>query len=164
MYKMYRRRASRRKVALITVVAVAGAAAFLGYFSIEAAKNMDVSIYDSTVLSKDDLQTKYNAKLQFKNTSFVPLTVGDTTYSIKVDGDHMGTGMIGSFLIGPYSTVIVDSEFTGDNAVLQKYDNDVPPEHAELAGTTSYNLYVTTLDIPISHSPTAEQIQKFTGK
>jgi LEA14-like dessication related protein len=159
---MRRRNLSRRRIALIAVAAVAGTAAFFAYFGIEAAKNMDVSMQDSTVLSKDDQMTKYDATIQFRNTSFVPLTIGDTTYNINIDGDYLGTGKIESFVIGPYSTMLVSSEFIANNTTLDRYGGEIPHERTQLTGTSNYNLYLTAFDVPINYNPTADQVQKFT--
>jgi len=158
---MRRRHSFRRRMTLIAVAVIAGTALFFTYFGIEAAKNLDVSLYDSTVVSKDHQQTKYHATIQFRNANFVPLPIGDTTYSINIDGEYLGTGIIKSFMIGPYSTTLVNTEFTSNNAVLDRYGGEIPHERTQLTGTSNYNLYFTTFDVPINYNPTAEQIQKF---
>ncbi len=158
---MRRSNVSRRRVAIIAVIAVVGVSAFLGYFGIEAAKNLDVSMYDSTVISKDDQLTKYDAKIQFRNTSFAPITVGDTSYNINVDDEHLGTGTIKPFVIAPYSTMLVDSEFTANSAVLDRYGGEIPHERTQLTGTSNYDLYLTTFNVPFNHNPTEEQVKKF---
>lgn len=159
-----RRNNSSKRIAIIAVAAVVGVSAFYAYFAVEAAKSMDVSMHDYTVISKNDEQTKYNAKIQFKNTSFVPLTIGDTSYNVNVNGEYMGTGTIKPFIIGPYSTMPVDSEFTAKNVVLDRYGGEIPYERMRLTGTSNYNLYLTAFDVPFSHNPTEEQVKKFTNK
>ncbi|MFQ5940445.1 MAG: hypothetical protein ACE5KA_01945 [Nitrososphaerales archaeon] len=159
-----RRSSSRRRIAVTVVAAVAVTGVFFSYFGIEAAKDMDISLYDSQVVSKDEQQTRYNAVIQFRNTSFVPLTVGDTTYNIKIDGESLGIGTIQPFVIGPYSTMLVNSEFTGNNSVVNRYGDEIPHERTQLTGTSSYNLYLTAFDVPINHIPTEDQVQKFTDE
>lgn len=159
-----RRNNSSRRIAIIAVAAVVGVSAFYAYFAVEAAKSMGVSMNDSTVISKDDQQTRYNAKIQFRNTSFVPLTIGDTSYNVNVDDEYLGTGTIRPFIIGPFSTMPVDSAFTANNVVLDKYGGEIPYERTHLTGTSNYNLYLTAFDVPFNHSPTEEQVKKFTNK
>jgi len=151
----------KRRAVMITIAAVAGAIVFLAYFGIEAAKTMDIAMRDSTIVSEDDIHTFYNAKIQFSNTSFIPLSIGHTGYNVNVNGEYLGSGTIESFTILPYSTMLVDSEFTAINEVLDKYDGKIPHEQIELGGTSSYNLYLTTLDVPFNHNPTEEQVKKF---
>ena len=159
-----RRNNSSKRIAIIAVAAVAGVSAFYAYFAVEAAKSMDISMYDYTVISKNDEQTKYNAKIQFKNTSFVPLTIGNTSYNVNVDGEYLGTGTIKPFIIGPFSTMPVDSEFTAKNVILDRYGGEIPYERTHLTGTSNYNLYLTAFDVPFSYNPTEEQVKKFTNK
>lgn len=156
------RKYSSRKIAVITAIAVAGTVAFFAYFGIDAAKNMDISMYDSEVVSKDEKQTVYDATIQFKNTSFVPLSVGKTNYNINIDGEHLGTGTIEPFLIGPYSLILVNSEFIANNSVSDRYNGEIPHERIEITGTSNYDLYLTTFEVPINHQPTSDQVEKFT--
>jgi hypothetical protein len=151
----------KRRTVIIAVAAVAGAIAFLAYFGIETAKNMDVAMHDSTVASKDDVHTFYNAKIQLRNTSFMPLSIGYTSYNININGEYLGSGTMEPFTILPYSTMLADSEFTAINEVLDKYDGKIPYEQTQLEGTSNYNLYFTSFDVPFNHNPTEEQVKKF---
>ncbi|MEM2760011.1 MAG: hypothetical protein QXU32_01175 [Nitrososphaerales archaeon] len=156
-----RRNISKKKIVVIAATTIVGVSAFLAYFGIEAAKNLDVYMHDSTMISKDSQQTKYDARIQFINNSFVPLSIGDTSYSISVNGEFLGTGKIKPFIIGPYGTVVVESEFTGINEVLDRYDGKIPHEQTQLTGKSNYSLYLTTLDVPFNHNPTEDQVKKF---
>lgn len=160
---MRRRRISGKRIIAISLAAGAGLTVFFAYFGIEAARNLDVSMYDSTVISKDEHHTRYDALIQFRNTSFVPLTIGYTTYNISIDDEYTGTGTIDPFMLGPYATVLVNSDFTGNNAVLDRYGGEIPHERTQLSGTSNYNLYFTNVDVPLNHQPTAEQVERFTS-
>ena len=156
-----RRNRSRKGVAVIGIAVIIGIVMVFSYFGVEAAKNLDVSLQDTTVLSKDDHQTIYDVTVQFRNTSFVPLIVGDTIYNINVDRDVLGRGMIKSFVIGPYDTVLINSEFKANNIVLDRFSDDIGFEETYLIGTTNYDLYFTVFDISFNHNPTEDQVKKF---
>lgn len=156
-----RRRYSGKEIAAIAAACIAGTSLFLAYFSVEAAKNMDVSLYDSTIVSKDEQHTRYDTKLEFSNTSFVPLAVGSTDYTITVENNELGKGKIQPFILMPYTTTLVRSEFVADNEVLNKYGGEIPHEQTLLTGSSNYDLYLTTFTVPIDHQPTQEQVQKF---
>tara|TARA_Y100000780_G_scaffold227640_1_gene243756 strand:+ start:5069 stop:5563 length:495 start_codon:yes stop_codon:yes gene_type:complete len=155
------KKSSRVIMISAAIMVVVGMTMFFIYFSIDAAKNMDVSIYDYTVVSKDNQQTKYDTIIQFVNTSFVPLSAGDTIYNINIDGENLGTGTIKPFLIGPYSTILVKSEFTANNDILNRQDGEIPHERTHLTGTSNYDLYLTAFNVSFDHNPTKDQVQRF---
>ncbi len=159
-----RRKRSRRVVAVIAIAVIIGMVMVFSYFGVEAAKNVDVSLQDSTVLSKDDHHTIYDVTVQFRNTSIIPLIVGDTIYNINVDGDVLGRGMIKSFMIGSYDTILVNSEFKANNIVLDRFSDDIGFEETYLIGTTNYDLYFTVFDVSFNHNPTEDQLKKFVYK
>ena len=125
------KKSSRVIMISAAIMVVVGMTMFFIYFSIDAAKNMDVSIYDYTVVSKDNQQTKYDTIIQFVNTSFVPLSAGDTSYNINIDGENLGTGTI-----KPFSPFFITS--------------DMPPQSVDITGTPNAIDSKTALDIPSS--------------
>ena len=154
--------------AVIAIAVIIGMVMVFSYFGVEAAKKkkggVDVSLQDSTVLSKDDHQTMYDVTIQFRNTSIIPLIVGDTIYNINVDGDVLGRGMIKSFMIGSYDTILVNSEFKANNIVLDRFSDDIGFGETHLIGTTNYDLYFTVFDVSFNHNPTEDQVKKFVYK
>ena len=93
------------------------------------------------------------------NFSFFFILINASIFvAIKLDSL---TGTIKPFLIGPYSTILVKSEFTANNDILNRQDGEIPHERTHLTGTSNYDLYLTAFNVSFDHNPTKDQVQRF---
>ena len=148
------------KRALIIII-VLSSIAILAFLQAEAARNLIVQMFDSKIVEKNDSKTTYDLTLTFKNPSILPLSVGDTNYSITVNGEKVGQGRIGTFMLGPFESKAVNSKFVAYTYLVERYKHSVDQDDSRLQGISTYRLYLLALDIPFEHKPKPEQIRQF---
>jgi hypothetical protein len=144
--------------------AVAGAFAILLFLQIDAANNLNISVQDSKLITREDKHSLYDVSLELKNNRFMLLNAGEIKYTIKVNDEILGDGTIKPFYLGAYESQIVHSDFTADNKVREKYRGILSDSDVKLTATSNYKLYVLSFDVPFSHNPTPEQIDKFVSE
>lgn len=143
------------------ILIIAGAIAAFAILEIDAARNLDMVIDDSTLLSRDDNTSLYDVSLQLTNQRFILLSAGQIEYTITVNGEALGTGTINPFYLGPYDGATVGSEFRAHNDVLDKYENTLHRQHVDLDASSTYKLYALSFEVPFGYTPTVEQVDKF---
>lgn len=149
----------RRHVIVIGVVIAS--IVMLGFLQVEAAKNLRVQMHDSTITEKNDDKTNYDLALRFENHSILPLTVGDARYSISVNGERMGEGEMSAFILAPFESRTVNSKFVADTYLVEKYKHSIEQNDSRLSGTSTYRLYLLSMDMPFDHKPSPDQIRQF---
>jgi len=148
----------RRSIIIITVIA---GMALLGFLQVEAARNLTVVLYDSKIIERNDVTTTYDVTLRFQNPSILVLTTGDTKYGITINGERIGEGKITTFTLGPLESKTVNSEFTADTKLVEKYKHSVEQNNSKLNGASTYRLYLFSVEVPFEHEPKPEQIKQF---
>ena len=150
-----------RKKAAAIGIGIAGSFAVIVFLQIDAANNLDILLQDSTLVSKEDNYSFYIVSLHLTNNRFMLLNAGEIDYTIKVNDEILGSGIIKPFYLGAYETKTVDSDFKADNYVRNKYNGMLSDNDVKLTASSNYRLYMLSFEIPFSHNPTPEQIDKF---
>ena len=150
---------SRRRILIIAMVVAS--IAIVTFLQVEAARNLNVEMHDSKIVERNGSKTTYDLTLRLENPSILLLSIGDTSYSITVNGEKVGDGKIDVFMLGPFESKTINSKFVADTSLVEKYKNSAEQNHSRLSGASAYRLYLLTLDVPFDHEPTPEQIRQF---
>jgi len=151
----------KRKKAAAIGIGIAGSFAVIIFLQIDAANNLDILMQDSRLVSKEDNYSLYIVSMHLTNNRFMLLNAGEIDYTIKVNDEILGSGIIKPFYLGAYESKKVDSDFKADNYVQSKYKGVLSKNEVRLTASSNYRLYMVSFEIPFSHNPTPEQIDKF---
>jgi hypothetical protein len=141
------------KKAGIVVLFVLGMSIF-GYSQYASASQIEVSISQSELLNKNDKGSNYNVELQFENPSLLVLTAGETEFFIISNDEIIGKGNLESFTLQPLDNSFVKGTFHTDA-------NSDESHSMRISGVTTYDLLVTSIDVPFVYYPTEEQAREF---
>ncbi len=137
----------------IIVLFVLGIAIF-GYSQYASASQIGVSVTQSELLYENEGGSDYNIELEFQNPSLLILTAGETEFFIINNDRTVGEGQLEPFTLGPLDSSNVKGTFhTGS-------DGD-KAQSVKITGTTKYDVFFTSLDIPFVYYPTEEQAREF---
>ena len=143
----------RSKKAGIVILFVLGMSIF-GYSQYASASQIEVSISQSELLNKNDKGSNYNVELQFENPSLLVLTAGETEFFIISNDEIIGKGNLESFTLQPLDNSFVKGTFHTDA-------NSDESHSMRISGVTTYDLLVTSIDVPFVYYPTEEQAREF---
>jgi len=149
----------RSKVAIVTCIVVA--IGVFGYIEYVSATNLNVSILESKVVQRNENNTLYNMRLQFKNPSLLPLNIGKTDFIISVNGENLGTGTLQPFVVPFIGKTVSQTPFIADNVILHKYDKNDNVPNVKLTGTSSYDVLLVSVNVPFTYYPTQDEAREF---
>jgi len=141
------------KKAGIVVLFVLGMSIF-GYSQYASASQIGVSISQSELLNENEKGSNYNVELQFENPSLLVLTAGETEFFVISNDEIIGKGNLESFTLQPLDSSFVKGTFHTDA-------NSDKSHSVKISGVTTYDLLVTSIDVPFVYYPTEEQAREF---
>jgi LEA14-like dessication related protein len=150
----------RRRNAII-ISSVLGGIAARAFFQAYAAKNMNVELREMEEVGRDAGKTFYDLALKFDNPSILLFLVGDTTYSVTVNGEKVGEGIMEPFVLEPLASKVVNSKFVADTEIFEKYRNAFEDKESLVNGRSTYRPPLFSFDIPFDHEPTPDQMKQF---
>lgn len=150
----------RRRNAIVAVTVLAGIG-LLALFQIEVAKNTGIGLSEMQIMEKGADKTTYGLTLKFENPGVLPFVVGETRYSITVNGEKVGEGMIDPFILEPLGSKTVNSRFVAETHIIEKYRDTFEEEDSRIDGTSTYNLSLLSFEVPFDHEPTPDQMRQF---
>ncbi len=127
-----------------------------GYSQYSAITSISSTIMNSQEMDVTPLGQMYELQIGFENPSLLTLAAGETEFTISAGGEKIGDGKLDPFYILALGEGIAYGEYT-----VYEGTKDTSGT-VKISGTTSYDLYITTLDIPFVYYPTSEQQDKFT--
>jgi hypothetical protein len=137
----------------IVVLFVLGMSIF-GYSQYASASQIGVSISQSELLNENEKGSNYNVELQFENPSLLVLTAGETEFFVISNDEIIGKGNLESFTLQPLDSSFVKGTFHTDA-------NSDESHSVKISGVTTYDLLVTSIDVPFVYYPTEEQAREF---
>jgi hypothetical protein len=142
------------KKRIVIIAAIIGVVVF-GYTQYASAHQIKVVITDSKLIQKTEEGSLYDLKLQFNNPSLLFLTAGKTEFTIAADDDALGGGALEPFILPALGKVTTSGTFLKDHSANS--DNS----QIKITGVTKYQLLFTSIDVPFTYYPTAEQTSEF---
>ena len=127
-----------------------------GYSQYSAITSISSTIMNSQEMDVTPLGQMYELQIGFENPSLLTLAAGETEFTISAGGEKIGDGKLDPFYLLALGEGIAYGEYT-----VYEGTKDTSGT-VKISGTTSYDLYITTLDIPFVYYPTSEQQDKFT--
>jgi hypothetical protein len=125
-----------------------------GYSQYASASQIGVSISQSELLNENEKGSNYNVELQFENPSLLVLTAGETEFFVISNDEIIGKGNLESFTLQPLDSSFVKGTFHTDA-------NSDESHSVKISGVTTYDLLVTSIDVPFVYYPTEEQAREF---
>ena len=151
----------RRSKAIIIAVCVVVAVGIFAYSQYLSATHLSISILHSKVIQRNDNNSLYDMTLQFKNPSLLPINVGQTDFTISVNNENLGTGVLQPLVIPPMGEVSSQAPFTADNAILDKYNKTQNVPSVKLSGTSKYEIAIISVNVPFTYYPTEQEAREF---
>ena len=145
--------ASARKTSLVLLF-ILGIIIF-GYSQYASALQIEVSVTQSELLNEDEDGANHDIELEFDNPSLLLLNAGETEFLVITNDEVIGNGQLEPFTLQPLSSSYVQGIFHTDP------NSDDESESMKLTGTTKYDIFFTSLDIPFVYYPTPEQAREF---
>ena len=145
--------ASARKTSLVLLF-ILGIGIF-GYSQYASASQIEVSVTQSELLNEDEKGANHDIELEFDNPSLLLLNAGETEFLVITNDEVIGNGQLEPFTLQPLSSSYVQGIFHTDP------NSDDESESMKLTGTTKYDIFFTSLDIPFVYYPTPEQAREF---
>lgn len=133
----------------------------LAFFQIEAAKNTGIGLYDMQKVEESADKTTYGLTLKFENPGVLPFVAGETSYSITVNGEKVGEGVMDAFALEPLGSKTISSRFVAETQIFEKYKNSFEEEDSRIEGTSTYDLSLFSFEVPFGHEPTPDQMRQF---
>ncbi|MGI0026589.1 MAG: hypothetical protein ACREAD_01950 [Nitrosopumilaceae archaeon] len=146
---------------IIMIIAIIGVGGVFGYIQYVSVTHLHVSIVDSKIVERTNEGTLYNMQLEFKNPSLMILNVGKTNFVISVEGKDLGSGTLEPSTIPALGNTIQRAPFLADNAILDKYNKNDNVPSVKLVGTTKYDFFITSINIPFTYYPTQDEASAF---
>ena len=148
-----KKKRSGKKISLVLVLILS--LAVFGYSQYSAITSISSTMMDSQELGAVPLGYMYELQIGFENPSILTLPAGETEFTISADGENIGYGKLDPFYLPAMGEGTAYGKYT-------VYDGSGEVNGTvKISGATSYDLYITTLDIPFVYYPTAEQQSKF---
>jgi LEA14-like dessication related protein len=151
----------RRSKAIIIAVCIVVAVGIFVYSQYLSATHLSISILQSKVVQRNDNNSLYDMTLQFKNPSLLPITVGQTDFTISINNENLGTGILQPLVIPPMGTVSSQAPFTADTAILDKYNKNQNVPSVVLTGTSKYEIAIMSVNVPFTYYPTEQEAREF---
>ena len=151
----------RRSKAIIIAVCVVIAIGIFAYSQYLSATHLSISILQSKVVQRNGDNSLYNMTLQFKNPSLLPISVGQTDFTISINNENLGTGILQPLVIPPMGKVSAQAPFTADNTILDKYNKNQNVPSVVLAGTSKYEIAIMSVNVPFTYYPTEQEAREF---
>jgi hypothetical protein len=145
---------------IIMIIAIVAVGAF-GYFQYVSVTHLHVAIVDSKIVERTNDGTLYNMQLEFKNPSLMILNVGKTDFVISVEGQDLGSGILEPSTIPAMGKTVQKAPFLADNAILDKYNKNDNIPSVKLTGTTKYDFFFASINIPFTYYPTQDEAREF---
>ena len=127
-----------------------------GYSQYAAASQTDVEVKESDLIEKNENISLYDVELEFDNPSLLLLTAGETDFLVIADEKIIGDGKLEPFTLSPLTSKLVQGTFQTESNEKSK---DTPV--VKISGTTKYDLFLTSLEVPFVYYPTEDQARKF---
>ena len=144
---------SSKKGGLI-VLFVLGITIF-GYSQYASASQIGVSVVQSELLHENGKNSNYNIELQFDNPSLLIMTAGETEFFVISNDKMIGKGELEPFTLQPLDSSNVKGTFHTDS------NDNADSQSVKITGTTKYDLWVTSIDVPFVYYPTEAQAREF---
>lgn len=138
------------------LIAVLVVTSVFGYSQYVFASQIGVAVTDSKLLEENDNYSTYNLQLEFNNPSLLVLNAGKTEYTISIEDEKIGDGVLEPFVLPAMSKAVVDGVFQSE----KKYEKD-EPSVVKISGVTKYDVFFTSIDVPFVYFPTEEQSRAF---
>jgi LEA14-like dessication related protein len=151
----------RRSKAIIIAACVVVAIGIFAYSQYLSATHLSISILQSKVVQRNGDNSLYNMTLQFKNPSLLPISVGQTDFTISINNENLGTGILQPLVIPPMGTVSSQAPFTADNTILDKYNKNQNVPSVVLTGTSKYGIAIMSVNVPFTYYPTEQEAREF---
>ncbi len=145
-------RASRKGVLIALLVGVI----LFGYSQYAFASQIEIGLAKSDIIEESEERFVYKLELEFENSSFLFLTLGESQFDIYENGEKIGSGTLDNFLLPPLSTITVDGTFVTDEKLTDDKTNNL-----RIDGVLDYNLRIISIDIPFVYYPTSDQAREF---
>lgn len=143
---------SARKAVVVIFLITMG---IFGYSQYASASQIGVIITQSNLIEEDEKESKYNIELKFQNPSLLVLTAGETEFFIIADDKMIGKGKLDSFILPSLGNSFVKGTFSTTSDV----DSESPI--VKITGVTTYDVFLTSIDVPFIYYPTEEQAREF---
>jgi LEA14-like dessication related protein len=147
------------KIAIIVCIIVS--IGVFGYMEYLSAIHLSISILESKIVQKNDKNTSYNMKIQFKNPSLLPINVGKTDFVISINDENLGSGRLQPLVIAPIGKTVSLAPFLADNIILHKYNQTDNIPKIKLIGISKYEIMTLSLDVPFTYYPTQTEAREF---
>jgi LEA14-like dessication related protein len=151
----------RRSKAIIIAACVVVAIGIFAYSQYLSATHLSISILQSKVVQRNGDNSLYNMTLQFKNPSLLPISVGQTDFTISINNENLGTGILQPLVIPPMGKVSSQAPFTADNTILDKYNKNQNVPSVVLTGTSKYEIAIMSVNVPFTYYPTEQEAREF---
>ena len=126
----------------------------IGYNQIQLASEISINLSENKIINEKEMETNYKIELEFKNPSLLTLPAGETDFFVSYDNQIVGKGNLESFTLNPLSSSFVQGTFTTETSSNES-------KSVKISGTTKYDLFITSIDIPFDYYPSEEQTRKF---
>ena len=151
----------RRSKAIIIAACVVVTIGIFAYSQYLSATHLSISILQSKVVQRNGDNSLYNMTLQFKNPSLLPISVGQTDFTISINNENLGTGILQPLVIPPMGKVSSQAPFTADNTILDKYNKNQNVPSVVLTGTSKYEIAIMSVNVPFTYYPTEQEAREF---
>jgi LEA14-like dessication related protein len=151
----------RRSKAIIIAACIVVAIGIFAYSQYLSATHLSISILQSKVVQRNGDNSLYNMTLQFKNPSLLPISVGQTDFTISINNENLGTGILQPLVIPPMGKVSSQAPFTADNTILDKYNKNQNVPSVVLTGTSKYEIAIMSVNVPFTYYPTEQEAREF---
>ena len=146
---------------IIIIVCTIATTILFGISQYLSATHLSTSILESKIIQRNIDNSLYNMTLQFKNPSLLPLNIGKTDFTVTINDENLGSGMLQPFIIPPMGMTISQTSFLADNTILHKYDNSDNIPNVQLIGISRYEILIITVNAPFTYYPTPQEARDF---
>jgi LEA14-like dessication related protein len=150
-----------RRSKVIIIVCIIASIGLFGYSQYLSATHLSIAILESKIVQRNDNNSLYNMTLQFKNPSMLPLNVGKTDFIISINGENLGTGTLQPLVIPPIGKTNSQAASLADGIILHKYDKSDNVPAIKLTGTSKYEIFIISVNVPFSYYPTQQEAREF---
>jgi hypothetical protein len=142
---------ARKGVVVIFLITIG----IFGYSQYASASQIGVIITQSNLIEENERESKYNIELKFQNPSLLVLTSGETEFFVIADDKMIGKGKLDSFILPSLGSSFVKGTFSTTSNV----DSESPI--VKITGVTTYDVFLTSIDVPFIYYPTEQQAREF---
>lgn len=144
---------ARKKTLIVLLIVSIG---LFGYSQYASASEIGITITQSQLVEETEKNSTYDIQLEFSNPSLLVLTAGQTEFFVTVNDEIIGKGKLQPFVLPALGNSHVQGTFVTDpNNVYEQI-----PE-VKISGTTKYDAFVVSIDVPFVYYPTEDQAREF---